>query len=63
MSMTQLFLNEDWMSMDKVVDQQCKRARNQQAIANATVKAARVRGYQRAIPFPEIDEDEESSAS
>lgn len=57
-SMKQLLLGEDWVGIDNVVDSYVKRARSNMRIANTTVKVARLRGYQRDLPFPDIDDAE-----
>lgn len=60
-SMKQILLNEDWVSMDKVVDAQAKRIRSGKSICNATVRAGWLRGYTRELPFPDVDEGEKQA--
>jgi hypothetical protein len=61
-SMEQLLFDKRWTEIKSIVNYRVRSIRGQMAVTNAIVKAARVRGFQGKLPFPELDDEIEDSA-
>ena len=60
-SMQKMLFDKDTISLDQVVDSYVRRSRSNGRIANAIVKTGRgeIKGYQRELPFPELEDENE----